>query len=440
MASVLVVDDSEDMQELYELVLDAAGHVVEHAFDGHEALHAIAQASPDVVLLDMMMPGMDGLEVLEQLRRRGLSGRPAVIACSGFEGYRDEAIARGAVAFLRKPTEPDVLLQAIESATAGTAVPQHVIERNAQTTADLRQVATLAAAEVIARLDQRGLAGVHPWMNGLAMWLGRYYGFGAVLVNLWRGKSMQIEATYGELPFLAEGLRVGRSQTYCDDVLDAGSTLVMNDPLHHPARHFSEHGGVRLSGFHFYAGAPMTTSKGVVLGTLCIIGREVHHLYAEDMRLIGRLAREIARELDTYADGKPAAPPIDVRGIWGPTMLSFILEATLERCRRLGGRVELARLELDDDAMSRVSGVVNLVTGGRGTALFRSAPKTLLLVVGQSDAALAHNAMQAALDAARSVAGPMPIRTALWTPSIGDDAKTGPELVDMLLEKLERSS
>jgi CheY-like chemotaxis protein len=113
MTRVLVVDDSEDLQDALEMVLTDAGFEVVRALSGAEGLERVRELHPDVVLLDMMMPEMDGLEFLSHLST--LPAPPPVVATSGFAGFRAEATRRGATAFLVKPASIEVLLSAIHS-------------------------------------------------------------------------------------------------------------------------------------------------------------------------------------------------------------------------------------------------------------------------------------------------------------------------------------
>src|SRR5258708_11536686 len=68
MALVLAVDDEDDILEIIRVNLELEGHRVVLAHDGHEALAQASQHHPDLVLLDVMMPGMDGWEVLSRLK------------------------------------------------------------------------------------------------------------------------------------------------------------------------------------------------------------------------------------------------------------------------------------------------------------------------------------------------------------------------------------
>src|SRR5262245_15496737 len=69
MASVLVVDDTPDSLDLLSRLLRICGHTVQCARDGHEALDALSRSHPDKIILDMMMPGMDGVDFLRVMRR-----------------------------------------------------------------------------------------------------------------------------------------------------------------------------------------------------------------------------------------------------------------------------------------------------------------------------------------------------------------------------------
>jgi DNA-binding NarL/FixJ family response regulator len=103
---VLVVDDAANLRELLTLLLDAEDDfvVVGAAGDGAQAVEKAAELSPDVVLLDLAMPVMDGLQALPELRRLLPAGRLVV-----FSGFEEESLARaalaaGADAFIEKGT------------------------------------------------------------------------------------------------------------------------------------------------------------------------------------------------------------------------------------------------------------------------------------------------------------------------------------------------
>lgn len=106
---VLVVDDEEPIRDSCRQVLTKAGYECHTAVDGIEGLHFAHQVEPDVVLLDLMMPGMDGLAMLEQL----LKTHPNVV-CIVITGYATiesavDAMKHGAFDFLPKPFTPDEL-------------------------------------------------------------------------------------------------------------------------------------------------------------------------------------------------------------------------------------------------------------------------------------------------------------------------------------------
>jgi two-component system CheB/CheR fusion protein len=93
---VLVVDDNEDAAEMLALVLRKHGHTVELAFNGEDALELAAVSHPEVVLLDIGLPGIDGYEVARRLRASPSAVRPVLVAVSGYGQPADRLRSREA--------------------------------------------------------------------------------------------------------------------------------------------------------------------------------------------------------------------------------------------------------------------------------------------------------------------------------------------------------
>jgi len=105
MARVLVADDEPDVLRLVTTVLEMAGHEVVTATDGAEAVAAAVQERPDVVILDIMMPKMDGLTALGQLRQGPLTKDIPVLLLSAKKSPLDTEVGMkaGASGYLTKP-------------------------------------------------------------------------------------------------------------------------------------------------------------------------------------------------------------------------------------------------------------------------------------------------------------------------------------------------
>jgi two-component system response regulator ResD len=111
---VLVVDDDPTVAEVVSGYLDRAGYAVERAGDGPSALVRAAANRPDLVVLDLMLPGMDGLEVCRRIRARGPV--PVImLTARGDEGDRILGLEVGADDYVTKPFSPRELVLRVES-------------------------------------------------------------------------------------------------------------------------------------------------------------------------------------------------------------------------------------------------------------------------------------------------------------------------------------
>jgi CheY-like chemotaxis protein len=116
MTTVLVCDDEPVLRGLIRATLDADGHSLVEAEDGEQALQLARSVRPDIILLDLMMPGRTGIEVLEELRRDPQLGTTPVVMLTARAqaADRDAAERAGADGFLPKPFSPRELVRVVE--------------------------------------------------------------------------------------------------------------------------------------------------------------------------------------------------------------------------------------------------------------------------------------------------------------------------------------
>jgi CheY-like chemotaxis protein len=110
---VLIVDDDERVREYVRVNLQMEGYAVREAANAEEGLAVLEEVSPDLVLLDVMMPEVDGWEMLRRVQERHGVGAIPVVMFSGKvdENAAPEATARGAQGFLGKPFDPQQLIE-----------------------------------------------------------------------------------------------------------------------------------------------------------------------------------------------------------------------------------------------------------------------------------------------------------------------------------------
>ena len=121
--SVLIVDDDPDIRDLVRYKMVQEGFTVHEAGDGYEALQAITEHAPDLVLLDIMMPGLSGLEVLEQIRggERDASSRIILFSAKAQEADVERGFALGADDYVVKPFSPRELTSRVNATLSRVA-------------------------------------------------------------------------------------------------------------------------------------------------------------------------------------------------------------------------------------------------------------------------------------------------------------------------------
>jgi CheY-like chemotaxis protein len=112
MKRILVVDDEEGIRLLYKEELEEEGYEIELAEDGEEALEKLKKSKPDVVTLDLKMPGIGGLKVLEQIRKED-KDLPVVI-CTAYGDYKRDLATWASDAYVVKSSDLSELKQVIK--------------------------------------------------------------------------------------------------------------------------------------------------------------------------------------------------------------------------------------------------------------------------------------------------------------------------------------
>lgn len=123
-ATILLIDDHPMLRNgVKQLIsLDPRLQVIAEASNGEQGVELAELHDPDLILLDLNMPGMNGLATLDRLRQTALSGRVVVFSVSNHEDDVVSALKRGADGYLLKDMEPEELLKALHQAAAGQMV------------------------------------------------------------------------------------------------------------------------------------------------------------------------------------------------------------------------------------------------------------------------------------------------------------------------------
>jgi two-component system, cell cycle response regulator DivK len=114
-ATILVAEDHIDSRDAMRALLEAFGYRVVCAVNGREAVELALRHSPDLILMDIMMPELDGFEATRELRQHECFGRTPIIAVTAMEGAHQLAMQAGANDYVRKPIDIRGLLAKVNT-------------------------------------------------------------------------------------------------------------------------------------------------------------------------------------------------------------------------------------------------------------------------------------------------------------------------------------
>ena len=115
MPTILIADDNKDLRGMWRHLLESHAYDVLEAADGHEAAERAVSERPALIIMDLGMPGMDGLSAVAEIRRHVPASETEVLIVSAYDRleFRTEAVAAGCGGFITKPVDPATLLKMI---------------------------------------------------------------------------------------------------------------------------------------------------------------------------------------------------------------------------------------------------------------------------------------------------------------------------------------
>ncbi len=193
-AKILVVDDEKDIIELVRYNLEKEGFAVISATDGEEALKLVSEKEPEMVILDLMLPGIDGLDVCRELKRNDKTSSIQVImlTAKGEESDIVVGLELGADDYITKPFSPRVLIARVKAVLRRTKEKREeakIIKINQLTIDLIRYHVTFKGKPLVLTSTEFNI------LAFLAQNRGRVYTRDQLLDQAWKGESFVVDRT-----------------------------------------------------------------------------------------------------------------------------------------------------------------------------------------------------------------------------------------------------
>ncbi len=287
---ILLIDDSQDLLDSYVAFLETAtSYEVRAAASGRAGLDIARSWRPDIVVTDIMMPDMNGLDLITHVRSEMPPPLPVIVAMSGFPDVEREAHDRGAEVFQAKPVDPDDLVTLIDSLLEKRKPPAHIA---AASEARRRHASELAKTAVAATLERR------PYFAKVAQLgtrlLSRYFDDADAALLLIGDGQLKVFASSG----WPAGMQPEGILGYALDVVASGSTLIVPDLATMP------NGSVRstVPEWRMLAAVPVW-SMGAAIGAFMIADHRPVAFDVHDLAILEHIAARLGDVFSGTATG-----------------------------------------------------------------------------------------------------------------------------------------
>lgn len=388
------------------MLLEDVGHEVETAPEGEAGLEVTRAFRPDLIITDLSMPGMGGLEFLVRLRSDIAPPIPPVIVCSGFDATAAEALRLGAACFVTKPIDAEKFLSIVAQVLEGRGPDPSILAQEQE----LAHKAGERAAETAARM-MKTLALTTPDLEGvLKRFVQRtadYFEIAPACIAVLDNDDLKVLAASRGCPVPA-GARFRGGGRFSTSILAARSCLVLPDARPYGAAAIDGRpGGVGLG---FVVAVPLVL-EDVPIGALVLLASEPHRFSSEDLSIFESVGRVASQKL---GDGGPIGSRIE---LWPPSLADVVLTAELSSLRRERGGFDLVLVDVDPQALTLDAVLALVARGGQRFSMFQRQPGTLALFKRDSNAVSATTVLSDVLSTL-STAGAL--GAAGWISLIGD--------------------
>ncbi len=306
----LIVEPDPGQAQLYRHLALAEGFEVTLVRDGEQALAWLESGgAPALTIAELALPRLNGFRLIEEIRKRAPAETAPVVAISAFRSLREAAVRLradlGISAILAKSAPVDSMRRAVKKVLAASQAPHGP----APPTSTPPPAATVLefdeerAEEVrLHRLDQMQLVsedGEDPELHRIVEETAKRFGAPAAMISLVLEDRQWALAQVGLEGRLLRERGCPRDVSFCTHVVQGRQPLVVPDAAAHPA--FAQNPLVLEGTVRGYAGVPVETASGDVLGTLCIIDKKPLSISAEDVDLLVIQARQVAGRLELHA-------------------------------------------------------------------------------------------------------------------------------------------